>query len=118
MTTFWRHFITNGGGSVQQPEPSEPDPQEREALDAVYARTFVVLQSSVGSDHQNFVAQEPEMANSLAQACDHAVDFGEKSFGEECDAQVSCQLPVVGCQRQCEQLFSGKSNRPQLSKEA
>jgi S1-C subfamily serine protease len=34
VTTFWRHFISNGGGSVQQPEPPERDPQEREALDA------------------------------------------------------------------------------------
>jgi len=32
--TFWQHFISNGGDSIQRPELPEPDPREREALDA------------------------------------------------------------------------------------
>jgi S1-C subfamily serine protease len=34
VTTFWQHFISNGGESAHRPEPLEPDPREREALDA------------------------------------------------------------------------------------
>jgi S1-C subfamily serine protease len=31
---FWQHFISNGGEALQGPESPEPDPREREALDA------------------------------------------------------------------------------------
>jgi S1-C subfamily serine protease len=34
MSKFWQHFISNGTDSNQGPEPSKPDPREREALDA------------------------------------------------------------------------------------
>src|ERR1700738_4201583 len=34
MSRFWRHFISNGADSVHGSVPPEPDPQEREALDA------------------------------------------------------------------------------------
>src|SRR5216684_3732846 len=34
MSKFWRHFISNGAGPLHGPGPSEPDPREREALDA------------------------------------------------------------------------------------
>ena len=33
MSRFWRHFISNGGGSFGT-DPTPPDPDEREALDA------------------------------------------------------------------------------------
>jgi S1-C subfamily serine protease len=32
--TFWQHFLSNSGPATQPPEPPEPDPNEREALDA------------------------------------------------------------------------------------
>jgi S1-C subfamily serine protease len=31
---FWRHFITNGEGAFHTPDPTGPDPDEQEALDA------------------------------------------------------------------------------------
>src|SRR6202163_845431 len=34
MSRFWRHFISNGADSGQGPNPSGPDPLERDALDA------------------------------------------------------------------------------------
>src|ERR1700687_2429893 len=48
--TFWQHFISNGGDSVQGPEPPEPDPNEREALDAysnVVVRVAELLRPAV-----------------------------------------------------------------------
>jgi S1-C subfamily serine protease len=40
MSRFWQHFISNGAGPVQEPDPSGPDPREREALDA-YSQVVV-----------------------------------------------------------------------------
>jgi len=40
MSRFWEHFISNGSGSLQGPSPPDPDPEEREALDA-YSRVVV-----------------------------------------------------------------------------
>src|SRR5262245_926883 len=31
---FWRHFISDGGSSSDVPDPTGPDPDEQEALDA------------------------------------------------------------------------------------
>jgi S1-C subfamily serine protease len=48
--TFWQHFISNGGDSVQGPELPEPDPGEREALDAysnVVVRVSELLRPAV-----------------------------------------------------------------------
>jgi S1-C subfamily serine protease len=40
MSRFWQHFISNGAGPVQEPDPPGPDPREREALDA-YSQVVV-----------------------------------------------------------------------------
>jgi S1-C subfamily serine protease len=40
MSRFWEHFISNGSGSLQGPQPPDPHPEEREALDA-YSRVVV-----------------------------------------------------------------------------
>ena len=34
MSRFWRHFISNGADSGQDPNYFAPEPTEREALDA------------------------------------------------------------------------------------
>jgi S1-C subfamily serine protease len=48
--TYWEHFISNGGDSVHGSELPEPDPQEREALDAysnVVVRVSEMLRPAV-----------------------------------------------------------------------
>jgi S1-C subfamily serine protease len=50
MSRFWQHFISNGAGPAQEPDPSGPDPQEREALDAyssVVVRVAELLRPAV-----------------------------------------------------------------------
>jgi S1-C subfamily serine protease len=50
MSRFWQHFISNGAGPVQEPDPSGPDPREREALDAyssVVVRVAELLRPAV-----------------------------------------------------------------------
>jgi S1-C subfamily serine protease len=50
MSRFWQHFLSNGGGPVQEPDPSGPDPREREALDAyssVVVRVAELLRPAV-----------------------------------------------------------------------
>ncbi len=50
MSRFWQHFISNGAGPVQEPDPSGPDPHEREALDAyssVVVRVAELLRPAV-----------------------------------------------------------------------
>jgi S1-C subfamily serine protease len=50
MSRFWQHFISNGDGPVQEPDPSGPDPREREALDAyssVVVRVAELLRPAV-----------------------------------------------------------------------
>jgi S1-C subfamily serine protease len=47
---FWQHFISNGGEPIQGPDLPEPDPQEREALDAysnVVVRVAEMLRPAV-----------------------------------------------------------------------
>jgi S1-C subfamily serine protease len=40
MSRFWQHFLSNGTGPDYGPPPPEPNPEEREALDA-YSRVVV-----------------------------------------------------------------------------
>jgi S1-C subfamily serine protease len=40
MSRFWQHFISNGSGSLADPTPPEPNPDELAALDA-YSRVVV-----------------------------------------------------------------------------
>jgi S1-C subfamily serine protease len=40
MSRFWQHFISNGSGPVYGPPPPDPNPEEKEALDA-YSRVVV-----------------------------------------------------------------------------
>src|SRR5438270_3107562 len=50
MSRFWQHFISDGAGPVQEPDPSGPDPSEREALDAyssVVVRVAELLRPAV-----------------------------------------------------------------------
>jgi S1-C subfamily serine protease len=50
MSRFWQHFISNGAGPVQEPDPSGPDPREGEALDAyssVVVRVAELLRPAV-----------------------------------------------------------------------
>jgi S1-C subfamily serine protease len=50
MSRFWQHFISNGAGPVQEPDPPGPDPHEREALDAyssVVVRVAELLRPAV-----------------------------------------------------------------------
>jgi S1-C subfamily serine protease len=46
MTRFWQHFINNGDGPVSGAAPSEPSPEETEALDA-YSRVVVRVAESL-----------------------------------------------------------------------
>jgi S1-C subfamily serine protease len=50
MSRFWQHFISNGAGPDQGPDPAGPDPREREALDAyssVVVRVAELLRPAV-----------------------------------------------------------------------
>src|SRR6516165_10622085 len=50
MSRFWQHFISNGAGPLQEPDPSGPDPRELEALDAysnVVVRVAELLRPAV-----------------------------------------------------------------------
>jgi S1-C subfamily serine protease len=42
VSTYWRQLISNGADGPQAPEPSGPDPREREALDA-YSNVVVMV---------------------------------------------------------------------------
>jgi len=46
MTRFWQHFISNGDGPASPGTPSDPSPEELEALDA-YSRVVVRVAESL-----------------------------------------------------------------------